>query len=68
MEFLSTRHGGETAIFITEDDAQGGRDHIDSHRTVLLGGAVLQEELCIACELQLPGHAEDRFGCCIFLR
>ena len=23
-------------IFITEDDAQGGRDHIDSHRTVLL--------------------------------
>ena len=26
----------EMAIFITEDDAQGGRDHIDSHRTVLL--------------------------------
>ena len=24
------------AIFITEDDAQGGRDHIDAHRTVLL--------------------------------
>jgi hypothetical protein len=24
------------AIFITEDDAQGGVDHIDSHRTVLL--------------------------------
>jgi DNA-binding beta-propeller fold protein YncE len=26
----------EMAVFVTEDDAQGGRDHIDSHRTVLL--------------------------------
>jgi YVTN family beta-propeller protein len=26
----------QMAIFITEDDAQGGVDHIDSHRTVLL--------------------------------
>jgi len=24
------------SIFVTEDDAQGGVDHIDSHRTVLL--------------------------------
>jgi hypothetical protein len=24
------------AVFITEDDAQGGRDHVDAHRTVLL--------------------------------
>ena len=24
------------AIFVTEDDAQGGVDHIDSHRTALL--------------------------------
>jgi hypothetical protein len=27
----------EMAIFITEDDAQGGRDHIDSHRTFFIG-------------------------------
>lgn len=27
----------EMAIFITEDDAQGGRDHIDAHRTILMG-------------------------------
>jgi hypothetical protein len=27
----------EMAIFVTEDDAQGGHDHIDSHRTVLMG-------------------------------
>ena len=26
----------EMAVFVTEDDAQGGRDHIDSHRTVLI--------------------------------
>ncbi|MEO8658739.1 MAG: alkaline phosphatase family protein [Bryobacteraceae bacterium] len=26
----------EMAMFVTEDDAQGGVDHIDSHRTVLL--------------------------------
>jgi hypothetical protein len=26
----------EMAIFVTEDDAQGGVDHVDSHRTVLL--------------------------------
>jgi hypothetical protein len=25
------------AVFITEDDAQGGRDHIDAHRTILIG-------------------------------
>ena len=24
------------AVFVTEDDAQGGRDHVDAHRTVLL--------------------------------
>ena len=26
----------DMAIFVTEDDAQGGVDHVDSHRTVLL--------------------------------
>jgi len=37
VEFLShTPWWREMAIFITEDDAQGGRDHIDAHRTVLL--------------------------------
>jgi len=37
VEFLSgTPWWREMAIFVTEDDAQGGRDHIDAHRTVLL--------------------------------
>lgn len=37
VDYLShTRWWREMAIFITEDDAQGGRDHVDAHRTVLL--------------------------------
>ncbi len=37
VEFLSrSPWWREMAIFVTEDDAQGGVDHIDSHRTVLL--------------------------------
>ena len=37
VEYLAhSRWWREMAIFVTEDDAQGGRDHIDAHRTVLL--------------------------------
>ncbi len=37
LEFLSgTPWWREMAVFVTEDDAQGGVDHVDSHRTVLL--------------------------------
>jgi len=37
VEFLSASPWWkEMAVFITEDDAQGGRDHVDSHRTVLM--------------------------------
>jgi len=37
IEFLSNSPWWkEMAVFITEDDAQGGSDHIDSHRTVLM--------------------------------
>lgn len=37
VEFLSgTPWWREMAVFITEDDAQGGRDHVDAHRTVLM--------------------------------
>jgi YVTN family beta-propeller protein len=37
LEYLSkTKWWGRMAVFVTEDDAQGGVDHIDSHRTVLL--------------------------------
>jgi YVTN family beta-propeller protein len=37
VEYLSGRKDwNETAIFVTEDDAQSGIDHIDAHRTVFL--------------------------------
>ena len=37
VEFLSrTEWWPKMAVFITEDDAQGGRDHVDAHRTVLI--------------------------------
>ena len=37
MQFLSnTPYWKNMAVFITEDDAQGGVDHVDSHRTVLM--------------------------------
>jgi YVTN family beta-propeller protein len=37
LEFLSgTKWWKEMAVFVTEDDAQGGVDHIDGQRTVLL--------------------------------
>ncbi len=37
MQFLShTPQWKNMAVFITEDDAQGGVDHVDSHRTVLM--------------------------------
>jgi len=37
VEYLSHKPWWrEMAIFVTEDDAQGGVDHVDSHRTVML--------------------------------
>jgi YVTN family beta-propeller protein len=37
LEFLSgTKWWKEMAVFITEDDAQGGVDHIDAQRTLLM--------------------------------
>lgn len=37
MEYLSgTKWWRSMAVFITEDDAQGGVDHMDSHRTVFV--------------------------------
>ena len=37
MQFLSnTPYWKNMAVFVVEDDAQGGVDHVDSHRTVLM--------------------------------
>ena len=38
MEAISkSRYWKESAIFVTEDDAQNGLDHVDGHRTVGTG-------------------------------
>ncbi len=34
--FSHSRYWAHTAIFVTEDDAQGGRDHVDAHRSLSL--------------------------------
>ena len=34
----SSRYWNESAIFVVEDDAQNGPDHVDSHRSVGTGG------------------------------
>ena len=31
-----SRYWRDTAIFVTEDDAQDGPDHVDAHRTIAL--------------------------------
>lgn len=37
VDFLShTKYWENMAVFVTEDDAQGGVDHIDTHRTVMM--------------------------------
>lgn len=37
VEYLShTKWWPHMAVFVTEDDSQGGVDHVDSHRTVLM--------------------------------
>ena len=41
-----SRFWNQMAIFVIEDDAQNGPDHVDAHRTVGLIAAVLQEWFC----------------------
>ena len=52
----------EMAIFITEDDAQGGRDHIDSHRTVLIGaGPYFKRNYVSHVHASFPGMLKTIF-------
>ncbi|MGI8989088.1 MAG: bifunctional YncE family protein/alkaline phosphatase family protein [Bryobacteraceae bacterium] len=53
----------EMAIFVTEDDAQGGRDHIDSHRTVLLEiGPYFRKNYVSHRNSSFPGLLKTIFG------
>jgi hypothetical protein len=52
----------EMAIFVTEDDAQGGRDHIDSHRTLLIGaGPYFQRNHVSHVHASFPGLLKTIF-------
>jgi YVTN family beta-propeller protein len=52
----------EMAIFVTEDDAQGGRDHIDAHRTVFLGvGPYFKKNYVSHVNSSFPGMLKTVF-------
>jgi YVTN family beta-propeller protein len=48
LQFLShTPWWRDMAVFITEDDAQGGVDHVDAHRTVMLLASPYAQPGCV---------------------
>ncbi|HVP46715.1 MAG TPA: alkaline phosphatase family protein [Bryobacteraceae bacterium] len=52
----------EMAVFITEDDAQGGRDHVDSHRTLLLAaGPYIKRQYVSHVHSSFPGLLKTVF-------
>jgi hypothetical protein len=63
VEFLSrSPWWREMAIFVTEDDAQGGVDHIDSHRTVLLVASPWAKRNYVSCvNSSFPGLLKTVF-------
>ena len=63
VEYLSTRkEWGETVVFVTEDDAQGGMDHIDAHRTVLMAlGPWAQKKYVSHVNSSFPGLLKTIF-------
>jgi YVTN family beta-propeller protein len=63
VEYLSgTEWWKHMAIFVTEDDAHGGVDHIDSHRTVLLvAGPWVKKNYVSRLNSSLPGLLKTVF-------
>ncbi len=63
LEFLSgTKWWSSMAVFITEDDPQGGVDHIDAHRTVLMGaGPWFRENYVSHVNTSFPGLLKTIF-------
>ena len=50
------------AIFVTEDDAQGGVDHVDSHRTLLLAiGPFVKRNYVSHVHASFPGLLKTIF-------
>ena len=63
IEFLSNSPWWkEMVVFVTEDDAQGGRDHIDSHRTVLMAaGPYIKRNYVSHVHSSFPGLLKTVF-------
>lgn len=63
LEFLSNSPWWkEMAVFVTEDDAQGGRDHVDSHRTVLVAaGPYIKRNYVSHVHSSFPGLLKTIF-------
>ncbi|MEI9975401.1 MAG: hypothetical protein WDO73_27040 [Ignavibacteriota bacterium] len=64
LEYLSgTKWWKDTAIFITEDSPQGGVDHIDAHRTVLLcAGPWMKKRYVSHVNASFPALLKTIFG------
>ncbi len=63
LEYLShSPWWREMAVFVTEDDAQGGVDHVDSHRTVLLAaGPYVKKNYVTHTNSSFPGLLKTIF-------
>ncbi|HZL57432.1 MAG TPA: alkaline phosphatase family protein, partial [Bryobacteraceae bacterium] len=63
LQYLShTKWWPEMSVFVTEDDAQGGLDHIDSHRTVLLAaGPYVKRNYITHTNSSFPGLLKTIF-------
>jgi YVTN family beta-propeller protein len=63
VEFLSkTPWWREMAVLVTEDDAQGGVDHVDSHRTVFLAlGPYARKNYVSHVNSSFPGLLKTAF-------
>jgi YVTN family beta-propeller protein len=64
MEYLThSKWWKQMAVFVTEDDAQGGVDHVDSHRTVLLALSPYARSNYVAhTNSSFPGLLRTIFG------
>ena len=63
MEFFSQRQEWkQMAVFVTEDDAQGGVDRVDSHRTILLmAGPYVKKGFVLHENSSFPGLLKTVF-------
>jgi len=63
VDFLShTKYWENMSIFVTEDDSQGGVDHIDSHRTVFMAmGPYIKQNYVSRVNSSFPGLLKTVF-------